>query len=418
MKEVVIIGGGASGIFTALSLGESRKTGVKITIVEQLDKIGKKILATGNGRCNFTNRNLTKDNYNHPSFVEGIITKYGYDNVCSYLEKIGLLKKELDEGRTYPYALLATSFLDVLRKRLDELNVIIKTNYKVSKIIVKNNKYYLYTETKECLTADYLVFANGGMSSPKLGSNGTGYKLLSPFKVSTTPFYPGLVGLKSKESEMRPLSGIRVKCLVMLKNKEKQLVEFKENGEVLFKDDGLSGIVIMNASSYIKRMKKDYFLILDLMPEYTANELLNILITRKKNNSNVSINDFLTGMFAKMLNVMIIKRSKLDNKKSVLSLEISDLERLVNNIKNYVIEITGDYGFTASQVTVGGVSLDEVNEETLEIKKMPQAYICGELLDIDGLCGGYNLHWALASGMLVGHEISKKLTKEDTNDNR
>ena len=174
----------------------------------------------------------------------------------------------------------------------------------------------------------------------------------------------------------------------------------------------------MNASSYIKRMKKDYFLILDLMPEYTANELLNILITRKKNNSNVSINDFLTGMFAKMLNVMIIKRSKLDNKKSVLSLEISDLERLVNNIKNYAIEITGDYGFTASQVTVGGVSLDEVNEETLEIKKMPQAYICGELLDIDGLCGGYNLHWALASGMLVGHEISKKLTKEDTNDNR
>lgn len=409
MKEVVIIGGGPSGMLCAAAIKEHAKEEINVTIVERLERIGKKLLATGNGKCNFTNKNLSGKKYNNNKFVTPTLSKFGYKELVSYLEDIGLLSKEISEGRVYPYTESATTFLEILRLHLNKLGVVIKTNYEVNKVVYKDNKYLIYNKNQRnyYIESDYVVFSCGGCSAPILGSNGSGYPLLKPFKVKVTDVAPGLVGLKSDPALLKILNGLRFKANVSLIEKKTKKSVWTEYGEVQFKADGVSGIVVMQASSYIARNPGNYIINLDFMPEMSEVDIQGCLQTRKKLFESIEVGSFLTGMLPKMIGNTIIKKASVDLNGYVKNLTKQNINKITALIKAFPLEVKGNYGFERSQVTVGGVALTEIDNETLALRKMKNAYITGEMINIDGECGGYNLQWALASGYNVGKIISE-----------
>lgn len=413
MKDVIIIGGGPAGILCAAAIKENAKEMVNVTIVERLEKIGKKILATGNGKCNFTNKNLSPRRYNNPKFVTPTLSKYGYKEIVEYLESIGLLSKEISEGRMYPYTESATTVLEVMRMHLNRLGVNVKTNYEVNKVVEKNGRYLVYNKNQRnyYLECDYLVFACGGASAPVLGSNGSGYGLLKPFKVKVTDIYPGLVGIKSDITTLKVLNGLRFKCNVSVYEKKTKSCVWIEYGEVQFKGDGISGIVVMEASTFMARHLGNYVINLDLMPEASLDDTIRMLNIRKELFESSEVLNLLTGMLPKMLGQVILKKASIDMNSYIKSLTKANITKIAGLIKAFPLDVKGDYGFERSQVTVGGVSLTEVDNETLEIRKMPNAYVCGEIIDVDGECGGYNMQWALASGYLVGKKISESINE-------
>jgi predicted Rossmann fold flavoprotein len=413
MKDVIIIGGGPAGILCAAAIKENAKEMVNVTIVERLEKIGKKILATGNGKCNFTNKNLSPRRYNNPKFVTPTLSKYGYKEIVEYLESIGLLSKEISEGRMYPYTESATTVLEVMRMHLNRLGVNVKTNYEVNKVVEKNGRYLVYNKNQRnyYLECDYLVFACGGASAPVLGSNGSGYGLLKPFKVKVTDIYPGLVGIKSDITTLKVLNGLRFKCNVSVYEKKTKSCVWIEYGEVQFKGDGISGIVVMEASTFMARHLGNYVINLDLMPEASLDDTIRMLNIRKELFESSEVLNLLTGMLPKMLGQVILKKASIDMNSYIKNLTKANITKIAGLIKAFPLDVKGDYGFERSQVTVGGVSLTEVDNETLEIRKMPNAYVCGEIIDVDGECGGYNMQWALASGYLVGKKISESINE-------
>ena len=413
MKDVIIIGGGPAGILCAAAIKENAKEMVNVTIVERLEKIGKKILATGNGKCNFTNKNLSPRRYNNPKFVTPTLSKYGYKEIVEYLESIGLLSKEISEGRMYPYTESATTVLEVMRMHLNRLGVNVKTNYEVNKVVEKNGRYLVYNKNQRnyCLECDYLVFACGGASAPVLGSNGSGYGLLKPFKVKVTDIYPGLVGIKSDITTLKVLNGLRFKCNVSVYEKKTKSCVWIEYGEVQFKGDGISGIVVMESSTFMARHLGNYVINLDLMPEASLDDTIRMLNIRKELFESSEVLNLLTGMLPKMLGQVILKKASIDMNSYIKNLTKANITKIAGLIKAFPLDVKGDYGFERSQVTVGGVSLTEVDNETLEIRKMPNAYVCGEIIDVDGECGGYNMQWALASGYLVGKKISESINE-------
>lgn len=413
MKDVIIIGGGPAGILCAAAIKENAKEMVNVTIVERLEKIGKKILATGNGKCNFTNKNLSPRRYNNPKFVTPTLSKYGYKEIVEYLESIGLLSKEISEGRMYPYTESATTVLEVMRMHLNRLGVNVKTNYEVNKVVEKNGRYLVYNKNQRnyYLECDYLVFACGGASAPVLGSNGSGYGLLKPFKVKVTDIYPGLVGIKSDITTLKVLNGLRFKCNVSVYERKTKSCVWIEYGEVQFKGDGISGIVVMEASTFMARHLGNYVINLDLMPEASLDDTIRMLNIRKELFESSEVLNLLTGMLPKMLGQVILKKASIDMNSYIKNLTKANITKIAGLIKAFPLDVKGDYGFERSQVTVGGVSLTEVDNETLEIRKMPNAYVCGEIIDVDGECGGYNMQWALASGYLVGKKISESINE-------
>ena len=256
MKNVVIIGGGASGLFSAILIKQNCPN-CNVIVVERLERVGKKILATGNGRCNFSNKNVSSRKYNDKKFVDPFISRYDFDAIRDKFTELGLITRIDSEGRAYPYSEVANSFLDVLRVNLKKYKIEERTNFEVTRILnigTKDSPQYVVENTRrQTIDADYIVMATGGKASPVLGSNGSGYALLKPWKVKITNTEPGLVGIKIDPSKIKGLSGVRVKCKAMIYDKKEKQNIWEEEGEVLFKEDGLSGIVIMQMATMIAR---------------------------------------------------------------------------------------------------------------------------------------------------------------------
>ncbi|MGM9899652.1 MAG: NAD(P)/FAD-dependent oxidoreductase [Bacilli bacterium] len=416
MKRTVVIGGGTSGIFAAIQIKELCPS-MEVVLVERLERIGKKILATGNGRCNFSNSHVNSTKYNNSSFVGPIIGKLSYSDLCNKLEEMGLMMTEDSEGRAYPYSESANSFLDILRINMKMQGIIEKCNFEVKHILPlvvnKKSKYIVEDTRKQEIEADYVVIATGGKAYPILGSNGSGYNLLKPWKVKITDTEPGLVGVKVDPQDVKGLSGIRVKAKVSLWEKKSKKLLWSELGEVLFKEDGLSGIVIMQLASRISRYMvnktvKSFFFDIDLLPQTSENDLLILLIKRQELMKEIETGEFLNGIFAKNIGHLIMKRSKVDLSARVNDLTSKDLIRIVSIIKRFSFEYKGLYGYDRAQVTVGGIDLNEISNKTLELYKVPNVFVCGEVMDIDGECGGYNMHFALASANVVAQSIQEK----------
>lgn len=392
-KKVAVIGAGPSGIILAIKLSKY----MDVTIFEKMPKVGKKLIASGNGKCNLTSlKVLNKDVYN---------SKLAYDIYSSYtpvmfredLLKYGIVTYEDIEHRVYPITNSSNTVVDNFLYHLEQNNVMIKLNTIVTDIIRKNNGYDIITSDSEFKNFDYVVVATGGKSNKQLGSNGEGYQLLNKLGIGCTKLYPGLVGLKVNKDEIIGLEGIRQKAKVYLFDNNE--VIFEEFGEVQFKKDGISGIVIMNASSIIARKQMFPKLYLDLVPTYSHDKLVNDLKLIKKYNNNIDNLRLLKAVLPKMLAQNIYNKFN--------KFRDSSIEELALFIKHMPLTINGTYDFDASQVTVGGIDTNEVSSN-LELKKYPNMYILGELLDVDGLCGGYNLHFAFASGTIASLTILKK----------
>jgi len=386
--RVACIGGGASALMCACFVEPKNE----LVIIEKNEKVGKKILATGNGRCNLTNLNMYKCSYNQN--VDRFLNRFNGKDVLSFFRQIGLEVYADEQGRVYPLSNSAISVLDVLKNYISlKPNVILKTETQVVKI-EKNNNYFnvVYSNgTQEIF--DSVIIGSGNLATEQL---------FSSFDIKFKPFLPSLCALKT--AKQKNLAGVRVsnvKVSCKLNNQN-----FEEIGEVLFRDDGISGIVIFNLSAFMAR-QNEYAteVILDYMPTISEEDLFELLITRQKKLKNYVIDEFLTGFFHKAINYEILKRANLNLQNNVQSLTIQQLKTITNLIKNFKITTIGAH--TNNQVACGGVLLSEL-DFNLQAKNIQNLYFMGEVIDVDGICGGYNLQWAWTSGYVVAQNLNNK----------
>ncbi len=384
--DIAVIGGGASGIAAAIY---ASRTGADVVILEKNARIGRKILSTGNGRCNFTNIGADIKNYNS-DFVSNALERFPPKAVIQFFEEIGLLAKTEDEGRVYPLCGQASAVLDVLRAELERLGVKVQTDFDVKDIKATENGFQVVSKSGEKCCAKRVIVATGGNAAPKTGSTGGGYWLLKKLGHTVTTLTPALVQIKTSKS----IQGVRAYGRVTLEDGKTDV------GEIQFTGYGLSGIPVFGLAKYAKPGDGIF---VDLLPDYDEQEVLEIL----KKRPSQKMETYLVGILNKALGQMLLKECEISPlSRESDSLTDSEIIRIVKTIKNWRFDITGVMPWDNAQVTSGGVELGEINPETMESRIVKNLYVTGELLDIDGDCGGYNLQWAWASGFVAGSEAA------------
>lgn len=406
MKKVTIVGAGSSGLMASIYLKEQvikNNLDLEIILLEKNDRVGKKILSTGNGKCNFSNYLLEPKYYNNPEFVKPILESFSCTDLTEWFLQKGLISKVDKEGRVYPITENASSVLDIFRLELEKYNIRTHTSFTVKSIKQKSNGYII-SDGKNDIYTDYLVISTGGLSAPVLGSSGDLHRLLKGLDINITKMQPGLVGIKTDKESIRSLSGLRTKSLVRLYEDNKLIHE--EFGEIQFKDDGISGIVVMNVASKIRNLDNAKIEV-DLLPTLREEDIYNYLDNKQKEYGNFSVSQLLVGLLPNVLALKVLKDLNLKDDMKIKHLRKEEFEKIIKIVKKYPFKVVSLYGYDRSQVTVGGVDLKELNEN-LELKKLPNIFLCGEILDIDGMCGGYNLQFAFSSAVYVSKAIINK----------
>lgn len=401
--KVVVVGAGASGLIAAVMAAEK---GHRVTILEHMDKVGSKILATGNGRCNLTNTVLKEhpEKYyiydsQYTESVSSVFDCFSYSDTIEFFERIGLVLKDRS-GLVYPFSDQAQSVVDVLRLKSEELGVEIKIRCKVTGISKNNSSLTVKVNDNgndKIIKADRVIVATGSKAQPALGTDGSGYTLLKNMGHKVTAVRPGLVQLKCEGDYFKAISGVRTPAHVKLVTKE---AFYEESGELQLTAYGVSGIVIMNLSNYLNDISGSY-LEIDLMENYSEDELMNIFKNKCMNTPERYTEHFLTGILNKKLGMLMMDLSKIGTHKKYRQLTEEELLGLVKLIKRWVVYITDTNSFKEAQICIGGIELDEVTDK-LESKIVPGVFITGELLNVHGPCGGYNLQWAWSTGALTG----------------
>ena len=404
-ENLFIIGGGASG-FTASIFAKRKNPNLNITIFEKNKRVLKKVLATGNGRCNITNKNLSLDKYNRESekFIKYAINSFGVAEAESFFASIGILFSEENGGKIYPMNKQASSVVDMLLAEADHLGIDIKCESEITSI-KKKGSFFEIESNSEKLRADKIIISCGSKSG---GGFSSGYDILKQFGHTITPLFPAVVQVKAIGT--KPLTGMKFvgKAKIL---KSKKILEEAE-GEILFTDYGLSGPTIMNLSRVIskffaekKNLKEEIFISLDFLTEFTEEEIYSLLLERRKILGHLNAELFLNGVINKKISFEVIKRANLKLSTPVYSLSNSDLKTVAYLLKNFEFKSEGVMPFINSQVCAGGVELSQIDPFTMESKKVNGLFVTGEILNVDGICGGYNLHWAWASGHLAGKSI-------------
>ncbi len=402
--EIAVIGGGASGLMAAIT---AKKSGKEVVILERKDRILKKVLITGNGRCNITNVNANISNYfgKNISSVENILNRFTPQDTMDFFNGLGIVCNEENRGKVYPLSGQASSVVDALRFEAEKLGIKIETEFYVRKIEKDGFKFKIYSEDRKKIEAGRVILAAGGQSYPELGSNGSGFELAKELGHSVTKLSPSIVQLKTEKNQVKGLQGIKTDVAVTAYGDNKKICTY--DGELLFTDYGISGNVVFNISFVIPLYKNVEFEI-DFMEKFDYNELYEMLKERKKIMSHLTMENYFNGMINKKLGQFLSKVSGIEKlSKPVKDLSDSDIRKLCTVLKKYRVKILETTGFKNAQVTAGGVSLDEVNTETLESKIVKGLYFSGEVLDVYGECGGFNLQWAWASGYIAGENAAK-----------
>ena len=392
--KVLIIGGGASGMMAALTASENPAN--EVILLERQARMARKLLATGNGRCNMTNRNLTAENYHgqNAEFCTYALSAFGVEDTLSYFRSLGLLTVTEGTGRVYPRSDSANSVADVLRLPLEQhKNVTIVTGTEVTELNGKNDKF-IATAGENNYQADRVIVCAGGCAGGKLGGTDLGYRLLGAFGHSRTKLYPSLVQLRTDTTFVRSLKGVRCEAAVRYAGQ-------KRIGEIQFTDYGVSGPVIFELSSAASAAPQEK-LIVDLLPELPEGEIQQMLSLRCQTMPELKSEDLLTGMLHNRLGRTVLRAAGYSLEQFCGTFSQTDLTTIVKRIKYFVIPVLGAMGMDGAQVTSGGIRTEEFDETTMESKLCRGLYAAGEVLDIDGDCGGYNLQWAWSSGHLAG----------------
>ncbi|MBP5308374.1 MAG: aminoacetone oxidase family FAD-binding enzyme [Clostridia bacterium] len=405
--KVAIIGGGAAGLAAAAMLSEA--FGSYAAVFERLDRVGKKITATGNGRGNFTNENLSVSNYHSEksdasAFVKGALGAFGNGETVKFLNSLGVITAA-EKGRIYPASFQASSALDLLRARIEHNGAEIFTGFEV-KDIKFGKTVTMISASGARAEAENVILAAGGKCRKQFGTDGSGYFLASLFGHTVTPLYPSLVQIKTETDGIKQLNGIKQEAVVTFI--ERGTPKMREKGDVLFTEFGVSG----NAAFQVSRFAADCKggeLSIEFLPEVSAAELENALIKKIYSAPYLLAEDILTGVVNKQLGRVIVARSGVSLKEKC---PLSRVNRIVKELKDFRLKVEGTLGFNYAQVTRGGVSLSEIDPLTMRSALEPRVYFAGEIMDIDGDCGGYNLQWAFSSAFVASRDIAGRYGKE------
>lgn len=415
MKRIGVIGGGAAGIAAAITAARNDRQ-AKVFILEKKERIGKKILATGNGRCNLTNRridgSLTETCYHGENvrFATEVLEQFGYEDTLRFFESVGLVTK-MRGDYVYPRSDQAQTVLELLNLELKRLDVEIICGIQVRSITQKRNEFCIRGEASDAglqqntqiFKADRIILACGGQAASVFGSDGSGYRLAKTFGHHIVPVVPALVQLKVKNHPFARAAGVRTDARVAA------LIDgvpaAADTGELQITAYGISGIPVFQISRHIALglyQKKRAEVLVDLLPEYTMEEVLGLFMKMTKNRKDLTVLNCLGGIFNQKLVPQILELAKVRLKTRMSELDKRQLHMLGERCKRICLTIQDTNGFENAQVCAGGVRTDEVDLRTMESKKAKGLYLAGELLDVDGICGGYNLQWAWATGCIAG----------------
>jgi predicted Rossmann fold flavoprotein len=404
-SKVIIIGGGAASLIAAIV---AARNGAKVTILERKDRVGKKILATGNGRCNMTNIKCTSNNFHggNEIFINKILSQFDVDSTLEFFKDLGSYPLIEDNGKVYPNSLQASSVLDNLRYEIERLKITVECNAEVIKIEQSNN-FIVYTKDNKKYYGNKIILATGGKSAPDLGSNGSGYLLAKSLGHTIIKPIPSLVQLKSDAKFLKQIKGVKINGDATVVDKEHNILR-KEYGEILFTDYGISGPPILQLSRIASsRVSNNMNVIVDIdfMPKVCYEQLDTILLDRLTAMPYKTISDNFIGFINKRLIPIIIKEAGIEINKKSSDISKKERNKLVSILKKFSINIIDTNQWNQSQVTAGGIDVNEVDSNTLESKITKGIYFAGEILDVDGDCGGFNLQWAWSTGAIVGRSV-------------
>jgi len=444
--DVAVVGGGASGLVAAIF---AAREGAKVVVIERLNRVGKKILATGNGRCNFSNLSLdiTRFYGENVKFAENALEKFDLEKTLDFFERLGIAHQVEDLGKIFPKSEQATSVLDVLRYEMERLNVEERCNVAVTKITRKlhskhdKGAFLLSCETRTTsvrggypertsrveraqgnnrerveaslchfvIRAAKIILSTGGKASPNLGSNGSGYSLAKTFGHKTILPFPVIVQLNFKERFVKQIKGVKFKGKASI-GVDDQILRADE-GEILFTDYGISGPPILQlsrkAGEQLQKNKQPW-VELDLFPDLSNLDMEKLIMKRIAFQENKPLDCNFVGLINKRLIPVILKEAKIKNI-NMISRKIKDsqINSIVKILKQWRFEVIGTQPWKSAQVTAGGIDVKDINPFTMESKLVKGLFFAGEILDIDGDCGGFNLQWAWSSGYVAGTSASK-----------
>ncbi len=403
--DILVIGGGASGMAAA---AEAKRTALDldVAVAERLDRTGKKILVTGSGRCNLTNRNITAEDYH--GTVRGFMDIInGTQNTEEFFRSLGVICCADEEGRVYPYSRSAASVLSALRIRLKQDGIREICGFCAVSIEKNRNGYTVTAEDGRKIICRRIIAACGGYASPANGTDGKALKMFRDMGIKTEKICPAVAPLRVNPDEIKGLKGVRVHGRVTAVSGNREL--YSETGEIQFTENSLSGICVFNLAYLFRDYEGKLTVKADFMPEYTLSEVSGIIEETVRTRSECILEELLNGLFVKNLSVYIMKKAvgrPLTDSVSVLGKKETD--SIASFIKNAEFRITGCSSWQNAQVTCGGISGSAVNRE-LSLKSDGGIYFAGEILDIDGRCGGYNLEWAWSSGIWAGKNCALSL---------
>ncbi len=397
MTDTIIIGGGAAGMAAAIAAAEA---GGRVTLIERQSRVGRKLLATGNGRCNLSNRAAGDGTHYHgeqPGFSRAVLARYGVEDTLAWFRALGLITAEEPDGKLYPYSNMAGSVLDVLRFALERPGITVRCGERVTALRRERGGFAVETETDR-LRAGRVILAAGGCAGAKLGGVTDGYQLAAALGHSRTALHPALVQIKTDPTYPRALKGVKADAAVHLLRGRECLAETR--GEILFTEYGVSGPAIFELSRAAATGGEGLRLSLDLLSGWTEAETAAWLRARRRAGLSETA-QLLTGTLHTRLGQTVCRAAGFTNQPPE-TLTDGDLDRIARSLRGFSLPVTGVCGFDQAQVTAGGLRTAEFDAETLESRLVPGLFAVGEVLDVDGDCGGFNLQWAWSSGRAAG----------------
>lgn len=406
-KHVIIVGGGAAGMVAAIS---ARRQGAMVTVLERNPRVGKKLLATGNGRCNFTNINADMNCYsgNDPKFVYSALSAFTVEDTLRFFEKLGIQHKVEDLGKVFPMSGQASSMLDVLLYEMEQSGIQIICSAYVTDLEKKNKRFYIRTESGRIYEGDRVILAAGGKAMPSSGSDGNGLELAAKLGHRITDVFPALVQLMLDGKYFKRIDGVKFVGTAEVLYNKKTLA--RDRGDILFTNYGVSGPPILQISrkaGELLNQQKQPLLKVVIMDEMGREELREIIKKRIQAGPAKPVDFSFVGLINKrLIPVVLIEAGIEDFKRPVSSLSQFEIEQITQILTDWRFRIRGTKSWPSAQVTAGGIDTREIHQETMESKLTEGLYLAGEIMDIDGLCGGFNLQWAWTSGYLAGQNAA------------